>query len=159
MFRELTRYKQALSIEECEEILENELRGVLAVKGDDDYPYAFPMNHYYDKKNHCIYFHSGKRGHKIDSIHRFNKASFCVYDQGYIKENEWALNVKSVIVFGKLEIIENDYDLIKDISIQLSHKFTHDDNYIQKEIDNSLNATALIKLSIEHISGKLVNES
>ena len=56
MFRELTRYKQALSIEECEKILENELRGVLAIKGDDDYPYAFPMNHYYDKKNHCIFF-------------------------------------------------------------------------------------------------------
>ena len=49
MFRELTRKKQALSIEECKEILKQEVRGVLAVNGDDGYPYALPINYYYDE--------------------------------------------------------------------------------------------------------------
>ena len=38
MFRELTRRKQKLSEIECREILEQEVRGVLADNGDDGYP-------------------------------------------------------------------------------------------------------------------------
>ena len=34
-------------------------------------------------------------------------ASYCVYDSGYRKEGEWALNIRSVIVFGRIEIIED----------------------------------------------------
>ena len=40
MFRDLTRKKQKLSTVECKEILNQEVRGVLAVNGDDGYPYA-----------------------------------------------------------------------------------------------------------------------
>ena len=43
MFREMRRKKQALSEEECIDILINEPRGVLAVLGDNEYPYAVPL--------------------------------------------------------------------------------------------------------------------
>ena len=46
MFRDLTRKKQKLSLEECKEILKQEVRGVLAVNGDGGYPYALPINFY-----------------------------------------------------------------------------------------------------------------
>ena len=48
MFRELTRKKQKLSMEECLQILKSEKRGVLSVNGDNDYPYGMPMNHWYN---------------------------------------------------------------------------------------------------------------
>lgn len=86
MFRPLTRIKQQLSDEECIEILKNEKRGVLSVLGDNEYPYGMPMNHFYNEEDGCLYFHSGKKGHKVDAFTKHNKASFCVYDQGYIKE-------------------------------------------------------------------------
>ena len=57
MFRELTRRKQQLSREECIEILKTELRGTLAVCGDDGYPYALPMNHWYCEEDGALYFH------------------------------------------------------------------------------------------------------
>ena len=57
MFREIRRFKQALSKEECQEILVNEVRGVLSVLGDDDYPYGMPINHWYNPENGKIYFH------------------------------------------------------------------------------------------------------
>lgn len=47
MFREMLRKKQQLSEEECINILKNQLRGVLSVLGDDEYPYGMPMNHFY----------------------------------------------------------------------------------------------------------------
>ena len=158
MFRDLVRKKQQIGDAECIEILKNEKRGVLSVLGDDDYPYGIPMNHYYHDADGKIYFHSGMTGHKIDAIRRHDKASFCVYDQGYARDGEWALNIRSVIVFGRIEIIE-DRDKTIEISRLLSYKFTDDEQYIADEISRSGPKTLLFALVPEHISGKLVNES
>lgn len=158
MFRELMRKNKQLSNEDCIDILKSETRGVLSVLGDDEYPYGMPMNHWYNEEDGKIYFHCGKVGHRLDAIKRHNKVSFCTYDRGYRNEGEWALNVKSVIVFGKIEIVD-DKDKIIDITTKLSYKFTEDDEYIKKEIENYSHQTILLQLTPEHICGKLVNES
>jgi nitroimidazol reductase NimA-like FMN-containing flavoprotein (pyridoxamine 5'-phosphate oxidase superfamily) len=156
MFRELTRKKQALSHEKCIEILQNEPRGVLSVLGDGGYPYGMPMNFLYD--NGKIYFHSGKKGHKVDAISRDERVSFCVFDGGYRKDGEWALNISSVIVFGRMRVVD-DFDKTVDICRKLSLKFTDDLDYIEKEIASFAKATLCYELTPEHITGKLVNES
>jgi len=158
MFREMLRKKQQLSQEECISILKTELRGVLSVLGDDDYPYGMPINHYYCEADGKLYFHGGKTGHKIDAMKRHDKASFCVYDQGFRKEGDWALNIKSVIVFGRIEFVE-DRETIYRLSEELSRKFTDDDGFIRREIEQSGPATLMFALVPEHICGKLVNES
>ena len=158
MFRELVRKKQALVPDECIQILQNEPRGVLSLIGDGGYPYGIPINHYYCEENGHIYFHSGKSGHKIDALRACDKASFCVYDSGYRNEGEWALNIKSVIVFGRIQIVEN-FDEAMDICRKLCYKFTSDSDYIEKEIATSGKNTLCFKLIPEHITGKKVNES
>jgi len=80
---------------------------VLAVNGDDGYPYALPINFYFDEENEKIYFHSGKVGHKLDAIASSDKVSFCVYDKGYHKDGHWSLNIRSVIIFGRIHIMED----------------------------------------------------
>ena len=159
MFRELTRKNKQISIEECISVLQSEKRGVLSVLGDDDYPYGMPMNHWYNEEDGMIYFHCGTmEGHRLDALKKHDKVSFCVYDQGYRKEGDWAWNVKSVIVFGWMEILE-DKDKIIEITTKLSHKFTEDEEYIKKEIELYGQKTLLLKLTPEHICGKLVTES
>lgn len=158
MFREMIRKNRQLSQEECVRILTEEKRGVLSVLGDGGYPYGMPMNHYYRAEDGRLYFHGGRRGHKIDALRANNKASFCVYDGGYKNEGEWALNIRSVIVFGRIEFIENRETTYR-ISAELSRKFTDDEAYIRDEIARSGPGTLLFALVPEHISGKLVNES
>ena len=158
MFREVTRIRQALTREECIEILKSEPRGVLSVLGDDDYPYGMPLNHFYCEEDGRIYFHGGRTGHKVDAIRRHDKASFCVYDRGFRNPGEWALNFRSVIVFGKVVIIE-DMDKIIEISKLLSYKFTNDEEYIQHEIKNAGPRTFMFALEPEHITGKRVKEA
>lgn len=46
MFRPMRRFKQALSAEECLEVLKEEKRGTLALAGDEGYPYALPINYF-----------------------------------------------------------------------------------------------------------------
>ena len=114
MFRELVRKNKQLSNESCIELLKTETRGVLSVLGDDDYPYGMPMNFWYNEEDGNIYFHCGNIGHRLEALQKHNKVSFCVFDQGYKEENEWAYKVKSVIIFGKIEIID-DMEQITDI--------------------------------------------
>ena len=136
MFRPMLRQKQQLSETECLELLKTELRGVLSVLGDEDYPYGIPLNHYYCEEDGKLYFHSGKQGHKLDALRRHPKASFCVYDRGFRREGEWALNIKSVIVFGRMEEVK-DTEKCNEIYWRLSRKFVDDDTYTREEIARS----------------------
>ncbi len=158
MFRELTRKHKQISREECIDVLNTETRGVLSVLGDNDYPYGMPMNHWYNEEDGCIYFHCGPVGHRLDSLKKHSKVSFCTFDKGYRREGSWALNVRSVIVFGTIDILD-DPETIADITTKLSLKFTQDEEYIRHEIRNYARNTLLLRLTPEHICGKLVEES
>lgn len=158
MFREIIRTDKELSMEECIQVLKTEKRGVLSVIGDDDYPYGMPMNHWYNEEDGKIYFHCGKVGHRLDALQKDNKVSFCTYDGGYSNPGEWALNIKSVIVFGRIKIVDEP-DRIIDITTKLSYKFTQDAAYIKAEIEKHAHRTLLLELTPEHICGKLVEES
>ncbi len=156
MFRELQRKNKEISVDECISLLKSEKRGVLSVVGDGGYPYGMPMNYYYSDDGN-IYFHCGRGGHRLDALKNCNKACFCVYDKGTKNENEWALTIKSVIVFGRVEIID-DTGVVTDISEKLSRKFTDDEAYIKNEIECFAHETLILKLVPEHICGKKVEE-
>lgn len=158
MFRDMRRGKQALTEEECIAVLMEETRGVLSMLGDDDYPYGVPINHFYNEEDGHIYFHGGKIGHRVDAVKKHDKVSYCVYDKGCCKDGDWALNVKSVILFGRIAPVENEEKLL-DICRKLSHKFTDDEDYIDNEIKRFAANTLLMELVPEHMTGKLVKES
>jgi len=157
-FRQMLRSKQQLPMEECVEILQTQLRGVLSVLGDGGYPYGIPMNHWYNPEDGKLYFHCGLSGHKLDAIRGCDKASFCVLDEGTPLENHWALQFRSVVVFGRIRMVE-DVQEVERIAHQLSLKFTQDEAYIAQEIRSALKRTACFVLEPEHISGKRVKES
>lgn len=158
MFREMMRKNQQLSQEECIAVLKNEPRGVLSVLGDDGYPYGMPMNHWYCEADGKLYFHSGLKGHRSDAMAACDKASFCVYDQGYRREGEWALNIRSVIVFGRLHRVEDEAVALEFVR-RLSDKFTDDTEYVEREIAQAADHTLFFALEVEHMTGKLVNEA
>lgn len=158
MFRELVRVKQKLSRESAIAMLKNEPRGVLSVLGDDGYPYGLPIDHWYNETDGCLYFHSGSKGHKIDAIRRCEKASYCVCDQGYREDGDWALHIQSVIVFGRLEIVA-DHNKAISLTRQLSLKYTQDIAYIEDEIRKYGHEVLVFKLIPEHITGKITKES
>lgn len=155
MFRKMRRQKQELSKEECIDILTNEPRGVLAVLGDDEYPYTVPMNHVLvDGK---IYFHGSMEGHKNDAIKKHDKVSYCVLDKGIKKEDSWWYTFKSVIVFGRIKTLTDRQDKI-DKLMHLGDKYfpTHDETVT--EIDKLLDRTEVFEITVDHMSGKIVRE-
>ncbi len=158
MFRKMRRWKQQVPEDICVEILMNTKRGVLSLIGEDGYPYGLPINHYYSKEDGRLYFHGAKTGHKIDAIKACDKAGYCVYNEGFRKEGEWALNITSVIVFGRIRPVEDEATSLK-ICAGLTRKFTDDEKYLEHEIKNYFHSVQCLELIPEHMTGKLVNES
>lgn len=158
MFREMARKKQQLGNEECIALLKEQPRGVLSLVGDGGYPYGLPIDYWYNEADGCLYFHSGPMGHKIDALRANDRASFCVMDQGFREDGEWALKIKSVIVFGRIEIVE-DHEKAIELTRALSFKYTADAAYIQEEIDNYGHEVLVFKLVPEHMTGKITKES
>ena len=158
MFREMRCFKQQISKEECAQILREQPRGVLSMIGDDGYPYGIPLDHWYCEEDNRLYFHCAKVGHKIDAITACDKVSYCVMDEGFRRDGEWALNINSVVVFGRMRIVE-DEEKKREICTNLVRKFTDDEAYLEKELASAFPRVNCLELAIEHMTGKLVNES
>ena len=153
MFREMRRKKQLLTPEESAAVLHRGTSGVLALAGDDGYPYAVPMSYVYDGAK--LYFHCAKSGHKLDAIQRNCKASFCVIDQDQIVPEEYTSHFRSVIVFGAMRILEDDGE--KRAAIEaLALKYATDNDAADRNraIDREWTPLCMLELTIDHITGK-----
>ena len=153
MFREMRRKKQQLTDAECIDILARNTSGVLAVLGDDDYPYAVPLSYYSDTNK--IYFHCAKSGHKLDAIQRNCKSSFCVIDQDLIIPAEYTTYFRSVIVFGRIRVLQDEQEKRAAIE-KLAIKYAPDDSIDgrQQAIDREWAPLCMLEMNIEHMTGK-----
>lgn len=152
MFREMKKIKQQLAKEECEEILVRGKTGVLAVLGDDDYPYTVPINYYYTDGK--IFLHCAKTGHKLDAIKKKQKVSFCVVDRDDILQEKYTTLFKSVVTFGKAEILTDEAEMRASVTA-LAEKYCPDClEGIPAEVEREFGILCMIKINIEHMTGK-----
>lgn len=153
MFRPMRRFKQALSPEKCQAVLERGTSGVLALAGDGGWPYAVPLSYVYaDGK---LYFHSAKSGHKVDAIRSCPRASFCVIDQDHIVPEEYTTYFRSVIAFGTVRILEEDGEKRAAIE-KLTVKYAPADSKENRDsaIDREWAPLCMLEMEVEHLSGK-----
>lgn len=151
MFREMRRKDRELENDEIIEILKNNSYGVLSTISQNGYPYAVPVSYVY--LNNSIYFHSALEGHKLDNILTNNKVSFCVVGGTCIIPEKFSTKYESVIVFGTAaEVFEDEKNAaLLEIINKYSPAYINEG---KKYIKISGNATKVIKISIEHFSGK-----
>ena len=153
MFREMRRTRQALPPEEISAVLERGTSGVLALAGDDGYPYAVPISYVYDGER--IYFHSARAGHKLDAVRREPKASFCVIDQDQIVPAEYTTYFRSVIAFGRIRILE-DAGEKRAAMEKLAARYAPEDAPERRAqaIDREWMPLCMLEMTIYHLSGK-----
>ena len=156
MFRPMRRFKQEVTREECVKILTDEKRGVLAVNGDNGYPYAVPVNFYYDRNTDKIYFHCAKAGHKLDAMLSDDKVCFTVYNTGYQKE-DWSFYVTSVIVFGRAKVMTDEAEMREKIK-KFGMKYYPTESEVDEEIRRDFDRVNFVEITVEHMTGKLVHE-
>lgn len=153
MFREMRRKKQALPPEECAAVLRRGTSGVLALEGDCGYPYAVPISYVYDGEK--LYFHSARAGHKLDAIRHNPKASFCVIDQDQVVPEEYTTYFRSVVVFGRMRVLEDEQEkreAIEKLAIKYAPKDSPENR--RRAIDREWEPLCMLEMTVEHLSGK-----
>lgn len=153
MFRDMRRIRQQLSPEETAKIMQGATSGVLALSGDDGYPYAVPMSYLYDGDK--LYFHCAKAGHKIDSIARCDKASFCVIAEDNVMPEKYTTCFCSAIAFGKIHILTDEAEIRSAVE-KLAIRYAPNDTpeHRSEFIESDLPRVCVLKMEIEHITGK-----
>ena len=151
-FREMRRKRQQLSDAESIDILKKATSGTLALLGDGGYPYAVPISYVYAEGK--LYFHSALSGHKVDAIRGCDKASFCVIDKDDVQPEKYTTFFRSVIVFGKVHIVEDNDEKLQ-IARMLGNRYNpNQEEALQKEIESGLSRMLVIRFDIEHLTGK-----
>ncbi len=152
MFRELRKKERKLSKEITEEILKKCTSGVLALAGDDGYPYGVPISYAYSEGK--IFFHCAKEGYKVDAIKRNPKVCFTVIAQDDVIPEAYGNDFASVIVFGKASFIEDPEEMLKS-HIHIIEKYSSEyyDGGIEY-FNKAKNAMRMVKIDIENITGK-----
>lgn len=151
MFRGMRRKEKQLSNEASMELVNKGTYGVLATISENGYPYTTPLNYVYYKD--CIYFHSAVEGHKLDNIKQCEKVSFCIASDVELLAEEFDTNYKSVVLFGTAcEVFAEEKE---QALFALIKKYSPDYTEKGKEyIKRSQKATRVVKIKIDHITGK-----
>lgn len=150
MTRNMRRFKQQLSAEETEKILRNCKYCVMAVSGDNDYPYAVPLNYVCDGTS--VYIHSASQGHKIDSLKRNPKCSLCIVDKDDVMPEEFTSYFRSVIAFGTACFVESTDEKIAALRL-LGDKYSPGIDP-EEEIARFIKTVCIIRIDIDSVTGK-----
>ena len=151
-FREMRRRRQQLSTEEAVAILQKSTAGTLALLGDNDYPYAVPLSYVYQDGR--IYFHSALAGHKVDAVRKNEKASFCVIEQDDVQPKKYTTFYRSVIAFGRVHVVDDEAEKMR-MARMLGNRYNpNDDVALSRELESGLSRMLMIRLDIEHLTGK-----
>lgn len=156
-FRPMRRKRQQLTDAESIDILRHASSGVLAVLGDEGYPYAVPLSYVYHEGR--LIFHSAVAGHKVDAIRSYDKASFCVIQRDDVRPADFTTVFCSVIAFGRIRILDDDASKLEAIRI-LAHKYSPHETVesTDKEIARAFPHLLMFELQIEHLTGKQAKE-
>ncbi len=151
MIRSMIRNRQLLSEEDCNLVLKRNTNGVMAVMGDEDYPYGVPLSYvWHDGK---IYFHTGNHGYKLECMKKHPKVSFTVVDKDDIVQEEYTSYFRSVIILGRAReaIGDERYKAFQAMADKYSPDMPADAR--MKEVSECSQAL-IIAIDVEHMTGK-----
>ena len=157
MFREIRKKRNKIEDSAAEELLRNSRRGVLAVNGDDGYPYAIPLNYFYDRENRKIYFHGARAGHKVDALRVCDKVCLRFMEMRR-SGGSWAPFMQSTVVFGRCHLMENGSEKAMEMLKRFAMKYYPNEQLADEEIAQAGRAVQMFEIEIEHLSGKEVQE-
>ena len=117
---------------------------------------SVPISYVYHERK--LYFHSALAGHKVDAIRNCDKASFCVIDKDDVQPEKYTTFFRSVIAFGRIQIIEDENEKLKTARLLGNRYNPNDEESLQKELEHGFARMLMIRFDIEHLTGKVAIE-
>lgn len=119
-------------------------------------PYIITMSYGFDSDKNCLYLHCANKGDKLDYIKKNpNACATIIKDNGYL-ETKCDHDYESLIIRGKMKIIEDLDEKKHGLQILLNHLEKDPKPIFKRNIKNDLsyNSVTILKLEMESIIGK-----
>lgn len=152
MNRDIRRKDRQMSEDAAVDLLQRGDYGVLSTVDEDRQPYGVPLNYVFDGKD-SIYIHGAKEGHKLDNLMTHPKVCFTVVGNHQVMDWKFSTAYESVIVFGVAEEVAGDekYQALKMLAMKYSPNYM---DKFEKDIDTSIIPTQVMKINVQHLTGK-----
>jgi nitroimidazol reductase NimA-like FMN-containing flavoprotein (pyridoxamine 5'-phosphate oxidase superfamily) len=149
--KSVRRADREINLNEAQELLYKGEYGVLSTVGKDGQPYGVPLS--YACKNNCLYFHCAIDGHKLENIESNPKVSFCVVGNTRVLPGKFATEYESAVAFGVASEVHGAerHNALVWLLEKYSPGFIEEG---KKYIDVKDHATIVVKIAIEHLTGK-----
>jgi len=147
----IRREDRQTSLELAQYLMTKGEYGVLSLCSPENEAYGIPLNYVFDGDK--LYFHCATEGSKLDYLRINKKASFCVVGETRLLPEKFGTLYRSAIASGVLSEVEGSEK--REVLVLFVKKYSPD--YEQEGllfIDKLLEQVAVLKLSIEHLSGK-----
>lgn len=119
---------------------------------DGNQPYVIPMSFGYRKN--ALYFHTGKKGKKMEILHKNNRVCFEMdVDLEIVPADnpcKWNMGYKSVVGYGRASILEDPAEKRKALDVIVKHYGGPLMAYDEKRV----NALTVIKVEVHSMNGK-----
>lgn len=137
------------------DLLRHAAVGRLATNGSDGYPRIKPLN--FVSLNDRIYFHSARKGEKIDDMRRDNRVAFCIdVDLGYSVSGREPCGAtffyRSVLVRGRASLVAGEEERLEALN-KLMEKYQPSGGY-GDFLPEKLALTEVVRIDIEELTGK-----
>lgn len=144
--------QKVLSREDALEIIDQSDYGVLSLMEGEGRPYGVPLSMV--RKGDSVYFHGRKAGKKMGIIGRGVRASFTCVAAIRVVPIRFTTLFRSAIAEGRVELVEDRDERIEALCL-LSRKYAPEAmKYFDKEIEKSLERTAVFRMRLETVSAK-----
>ena len=155
LFPDLRRKDRILNDERTLQLLKTGEYGFLAICGVNGYGYGIPVNYVFEDKN--IYFHCAVEGFKLESIRKNNRVSFCVVGRTQLLPQQFSTTYESAIVYGRIKYDLLDDERHKALNLFVTKYSPDFADISQSYINQSFHRTNILRMDIEHFSGKSKN--
>jgi len=119
-------------------------------------PYIVTLSYGYDSENNSLYLHCSPQGLKLDFINANSQVCATVIEDGGYIDDECGHNYRTVVFWGKIEIVTNIDDKKHGMKILLNHLEKRSEIIKEKLLksDDFYSKMEILRLDILQIHGK-----
>ena len=127
----------------------------IALSGEDG-PYIVTLSYGYDRESNCLYFHTAKRGRKLEIIGKHPLACATVIEDLGYRQGQCDHAYRSLVIHGRIRIVKEPEEMIHALEVMIDHLEADPDpvkERLLKRGDN-FDRAEILRMEIEDISGR-----
>jgi nitroimidazol reductase NimA-like FMN-containing flavoprotein (pyridoxamine 5'-phosphate oxidase superfamily) len=127
----------------------------IALNGDDG-PYLITLSYGYDKARNCLYFHTAKRGRKLEMIGSDPRACATVIEDLGYKQGRCDHSYRSVVLHGRIVRVQDPEGMLHALNMMIDHLEDDPDPVKQRLLPRTDNfdRAAILRFDIQEARGR-----